>query len=199
MDNKTHTDSGTRAIVLLFQLVLWSSLLQAVRLVGRILTQRQTNKFSKWLSDYLRCIMDLRAGGCLMGVQWWTLRGGGSLAYRTLAGGGVSNTATLTHVCTHKETNKNTYKYNYSPTHTQSHTSHNRRVQRPKSSQVNLALQMANSAKEPPYHLCTIFVCVPLLLRVSSKWCEVFQNIFICLPQGPIVKRSVKAGRVGGY
>ena len=102
MDNKTHTDSGTRAIVLLFQLVVKSSLLQAVRLVGKTLTQRQTNKFSssKRLSDYLRCIMDWRAGGCLMGVQWWTLRGGGSLAYRTLAGGGVSNTATLTHTFT---------------------------------------------------------------------------------------------------
>ena len=56
-DNQTHTDSGIRAIVLLFQLVLWSSLLQAVRLVGKTLTQRQTNKFSssKRLSDYLRC------------------------------------------------------------------------------------------------------------------------------------------------
>ena len=51
-----------------------------------------------------------------MGVQWWTLRGGGSLAYRTLAGGGVSNTATFTQ--TDKQTNKNTYKYNYGHTHT---------------------------------------------------------------------------------
>ena len=93
-----------------------------------------------------------------MGVQWWTLRGGGSLAYRTLAGGGVSNTATFTH----KQTNKNTYKYNYGHTQTHSYTSHNRRVHRPKSSQVNLALQMANCAKEPPYHLCIIF-CAPLL------------------------------------
>ena len=49
-----------------------------------------------------------------MGVQWWTLRGGGSLAYRTLAGGGVSNTATFTH----KQTNKNIYKYHYGHTHT---------------------------------------------------------------------------------
>ena len=159
MDNKTNTASGTLAIVFLFQLVLRTSLLQAVRLVGKTLTQRQTNKFSssKQLSDYLRCIMDGRAGGCLMGVQWWTLRGGGSLAYRTLAGGGVSRTATLTHTNrhtrSHKQTNKNIYKYNYGHTHTQSHASHNRRVQRPKSSQVNLALQMANCAKEPPYHL----------------------------------------------
>ena len=54
---------------------------------------------SSWSSfwsppDHLWCIC-VSEGGCLMGVQCGTLRGGGSLAYRTLEGGGGAEPNTL--------------------------------------------------------------------------------------------------------
>ena len=156
-----------------------------MRLVGRTLTQRQTNNFSssKQLSDYLRCITDGRAGGCLMGVQWWTIRGGGSLAYRTLAGGGVPNTATLTHVHTNRQiktpTNTTT------AAHTHSHTSQTTEGSRDLKVRRLILLFKWQTVQRNRRIICEPFLlCAPLLLRVSSKWCEVFQNILMCLPQG---------------
>ena len=116
-----------------------------------------------------------------MGVQWWTLRGGGSLAYRTLAGGGVSNTANR-HTRSHKQTNKNTYKYNYGHTHTPRTTERSRdlKVHRLISNSNSNGKLCKGTAVSFVYH----FLCVSLLLRVSSKLCEVFQNFLgACLKE----------------
>ena len=195
-------DSGTRAIVLLFQLVLWSSLLQAVSCEahGRD-TDSKTNKqfflvqVALWLSKVHH---GLEGGRVSYGSAVVDTKG------RRLTG--LSHTSgrrslQYCNVDTHVHTNRQIKTPTNTTTATHTHTSDNRKVQRPKSSQVNLKFKF----KWQTVQRNRCIICIPFFVRVFAVTCDgvKYSKTFYVLASrrlgGPIVKRSVKAGRVGGY